>query len=113
MVNEQENANFKWLRLLYEIQNNNSKSNGRIKLFANSIEERKVVKIGHLYYLKSDEKQKVKIFVRGRKPKIFTTEQIKEIKQLKKQGKSNVQIAKIYHCSEKTIRNYLKNNLDD
>ena len=48
------------------------------------------------------------MFIRGRRPKMFTTEQIEKIKQLKKQGKSNVQIAKIYHCSEKTIRNYLK-----
>lgn len=117
----EEEIKFRWLRLLYEIQNNGSKSNGRIKCFASNIEKRKVIKVGNLYYLsdisdleedttKSDKKQKAKIFVRGRRPKMFTEEQIEKIKQLKKQGKSNVQIAKTYHCSEKTIRNYLKEN---
>ena len=115
----EEEIKFRWLRLLYEIQNNGSKSNGRIKWFASNIEKRKVIKVGNLYYLsdvsdleenttKSDKKRKSKMFIRGRRPKMFTTEQIEKIKQLKKQGKSNVQIAKIYHCSEKTIRNYLK-----
>lgn len=117
----EEEIKFRWLRLLYEIQNNRSKSNGKIKCFASSIEKRKVIKSGNLYYLsdvsdleenttKSDKKRKTKIFVRGRRPKMFTAEQIEKIKQLKKQGKSNVQIAKICHCSEKTIRNYLKEN---
>lgn len=44
-----------------------------------------------------------------KKPKLFNDEQIKEINKLKKQGLSNVKIAKKMNCSEGTIRNYLKN----
>lgn len=49
-----------------------------------------------------------KPFVRGHRNKIFTPEQTQEILMLKKQGFSNVRIGKIFQCSEKTIRNYLK-----
>lgn len=42
------------------------------------------------------------------KKKIFNDKDIKKIKELKKRGISNRQIAKIFKCDEKTIRNYLK-----
>jgi len=47
-------------------------------------------------------------FIQGHRKKMFSTEQIKEIQEMKKQGLSNCQIAKNFQCSEKTIRNYLK-----
>lgn len=47
-------------------------------------------------------------FIQGYRKKIFTTQQIEEIKQMYKNGISKNQIAKKFKCSEKTIRNYLK-----
>lgn len=48
-------------------------------------------------------------FKQGHRHKMFNEKQIQEIKKLKSQGVSNVKIASMYNCSEKTIRNYLKN----
>ena len=39
---------------------------------------------------------------------MFNEEQVEKIKQLYADGMSKNQIAKMYRCSEKTIRNYLK-----
>lgn len=44
----------------------------------------------------------------GKKPKMFNDDDIKEMARLKNKGFSNVKISKIFKCSEKTIRNYLK-----
>jgi DNA-binding NarL/FixJ family response regulator len=47
-------------------------------------------------------------FKQGHRKKMFNEEQVEEIKQLYADGISKSQIAKMYKCSEKTIRNYLK-----
>lgn len=47
-------------------------------------------------------------FIQGHRKKIFTNQQLEEIKQMYKDGISKNQIAKKFKCSEKTIRNYLK-----
>ena len=39
---------------------------------------------------------------------MFNTEEVKKIKDLYAIGLSKNKIAKMYGCSEKTIRNYLK-----
>lgn len=44
----------------------------------------------------------------GKKPKMFNDDDVKEMVRLKNKGFSNVKISKIFKCSEKTIRNYLK-----
>lgn len=44
----------------------------------------------------------------GRRKKIFNQNDIIKIKEMSKNGISNRKIAKEFHCSEKTIRNYLK-----
>jgi len=44
----------------------------------------------------------------GHRKKMFTEIQVAEIKRLYSAGVSKNKIAKIFHCSEKTIRNYLK-----
>lgn len=44
----------------------------------------------------------------GKKPKMFNDNDVREMIKLKNQGFSNVQIAKKFKCSEKTVRNYLK-----
>lgn len=50
--------------------------------------------------------------MQGRKKKKFNDKQVEEIIQMSKNGISNRKIAKEFHCSEKTIRNYLKQNKD-
>lgn len=45
---------------------------------------------------------------KGHRKKMFTEIQILEIKKLYSEGVSKNKIAKIFHCNEKTIRNYLK-----
>lgn len=47
-------------------------------------------------------------FSQGHRKKIFNNQQIEEIKQMYQNGISKNQIAKKFNCSEKTIRNYLK-----
>lgn len=47
-------------------------------------------------------------FIQGHRKKIFNDEQTKKIKQLYQNGMSKNKIAKMFNCSEKTIRNYLK-----
>lgn len=45
-----------------------------------------------------------------RKPKMFGSADVEKMKKLKKEGYSNVKVAKMMKCSEKTVRNYLKEN---
>lgn len=52
--------------------------------------------------------EKEKKNINFRKPKLFNNSQVEKIKELKKQGLSNIRIAKVMGCSEGTIRNYLK-----
>ena len=65
-------------------------------------------------YLKSifeSEKPKKKAkteFKQGHRKKMFTQEQAEKMVKLKEQGLSNVKIGEAFHCSERTVRNYLK-----
>lgn len=52
--------------------------------------------------------QKYANYRKCRKPKMFDERQTKHIKKRRKEGASLRQIAKEMHCSEGTIRNYLK-----
>ena len=65
------------------------------KIFESTISDKKEIKI------KSEFKQ-------GHRKRMFNKEQVEQIKQLYADGMSKNQIAKMYRCSEKTIRNYLK-----
>lgn len=47
-------------------------------------------------------------FKQGHRKRMFNDEDVEEIKKLYATGISKNQIAKIKGCSEKTIRNYLK-----
>ena len=47
-------------------------------------------------------------FKQGHRHKKFTNEQAEEIVKMKEQGISNVKIGEAFHCSERTVRNYLK-----
>ncbi len=47
-------------------------------------------------------------FKKGHRKKMFNDEKVEEIKALYANGLSKNKIAKMYGCSEKTIRNYLK-----
>lgn len=55
--------------------------------------------------IKSEPKE-----MNGRRKKMFNNEQVKQIENMFKNGISKSQIARHFKCSEKTIRNYLKNN---
>lgn len=57
---------------------------------------------------KSTGQTQSKPFKRGHRKKMFSSIEVQNIKDLKLKGFSNCKIAEIYHCSEKTIRNYLK-----
>lgn len=48
------------------------------------------------------------VAIAGVRPKMFNKTQIEQIKALKDEGLSNYMIAAKFKCSEKTIRNYLK-----
>ena len=65
------------------------------RIFEPTISDKKDIKI------KSEFKQ-------GHRKRMFNEEQVEKIKQLYADGMSKNQIAKMYRCSEKTIRNYLK-----
>lgn len=67
------------------------------------------------YYSKQQQADKAKkenksapVRMIGGRKKIFTDSQIAEIEKCYSEGKSKRAIAKIFSCSEKTIRNYLK-----
>lgn len=60
-----------------------------------------------------DNKIKSAFFKRGVKKKLFDEIDIDNILEMSKSGLSNRKIAKIYHCDEKTIRNYLKKRLQN
>ncbi len=61
---------------------------------------------------KISDKQVNKIkseFKQGHRKRMFTDEDVEKIKELYATGVSKNKMAKRYGCSEKTIRNYLKN----
>lgn len=114
------NKNQKFLALIYSLQNNNSNAARDAKRKAEKLQKKKVYavydfgKMEFIYYLNPTDAEKAKnqtksakSFIQGHRHKIFTNQDIENIKDLKKQGLSNRKIAKIYHCDEKTIRNYL------
>lgn len=47
-------------------------------------------------------------FKQGHRKKMFSDAEVEKIKDLHTKGMSKNKIAKMYGCSEKTIRNYLK-----
>lgn len=71
------------------------------------VDSDKAVTLGDLerMIIKKYEKEKLKNL---RKKILFNNSQIKEIRELKKQGLSNIEISRKMGCSEGTIRNYLK-----
>lgn len=112
-MDEQEHRRYKWLRLLYKIQENKSPAISKIKTYAKAIEERKVCFDGiSKYWFKCEEcteKEQSSHFIRGHRHKKFNTDEIEKIKTMSMKGVSNRQIAKEMRCSETTIRNYRKN----
>lgn len=59
------------------------------------------------------EKKEIKTkseFKQGHRKRMFNDEDVEKIKELHSTGLSKNKIAKMYKCSEKTIRNYLKQN---
>lgn len=112
-MEEQEHRRYKWLRLLYKIQENKSPAVSKIKIATKAIEERKVYFDGiSKYWFECEEcteKEQNSHFVRGHRHKKFNTDEIEKIKTMSAKGISNRQIAKEMGCSETTIRNYRKN----
>lgn len=107
-----EDIKFKWLRLLYTIQKNESNATKRIQSFAKGIEDREVQFDGkYKYWIECEEcskKEQNSHFVRGHRHKMFNSDEIDKIKIMCANGMSNRQIAKKMKCSETTIRNYRK-----
>lgn len=78
-----------------------------------------VYELAEIYYQKRknilkntdfvDNKIKSAFFKRGTRKKLFNSIDVDNMVKMSKEGISKRQIAKIYHCDEKTIRNYLKN----
>ena len=60
-----------------------------------------------------DNKIKSAFFKQGTRKKLFDEIDIDNILQMSRNGLSKRKIAKIYHCDEKTIRNYLKKTLQE
>lgn len=116
MINPDKDQKF--LALIYSLQNNNSNAAKDARKKAEKLQKKKIFavydfgKMEFFYYLIDAEKAEIKTksaksFVQGHRHKMFSNKDIENIKNLKKQGISNRKIAKIYHCDEKTIRNYL------
>lgn len=111
-MKKSKDENFKWLRLLYTIQQNKSNATKRIQAFAKGIEERKVKFDGkYTYWFECEEYSKDEQnshFMQGHRHKIFNDDEVEKIKKMCTNGISNRQIAKQMKCSETTIRNYRK-----
>lgn len=60
-----------------------------------------------------DNKIKSAFFKQGTRKKLLNEIDIDNILQMSRNGLSKRKIAKIYHCDEKTIRNYLKKRLQE
>lgn len=60
-----------------------------------------------------DNKIKSAFFKRGTRKKLLNETDIDNVLQMSRNGLSKRKIAKIYHCDEKTIRNYLKKTLQE
>lgn len=56
----------------------------------------------------ANSEKKEFIPMNGRRKKFFNQSDVLKIKEMSKNGISNRKIAKKFNCSEKTIRNYLK-----
>lgn len=60
------------------------------------------------YTEKGTDSPKSASIISGVKPRMFNQYEVNQIKQYKEMGLSNYKIARKFDCSEKTIRNYLK-----
>lgn len=103
-----------FLKMVYRTMNNGSNAITEIRRCINELMgDLKVENYSsqgkEMYRINGIDSKIRKPFIRGRRPKKFTEKQAEEMKKLKMQGKTNVEIAKIYKCTETTIRNYIKN----
>lgn len=102
-----------FLNLIDSIKVNNCPTCSDIKYCCNSLENainfEEIKKKYNSSLANNTNKCENKVeFGNGRKPFKFSEVEVNKIKELKSQGYKNTEISRIMHCSEGTIRAYLK-----